>query len=192
MDFDDEVVSALPGASSRAEAPLPSLLTSEAGVPPFPPSAARRLTRERTRAPAQCRCPAPPSAAFHQRLHFEQLDQRAAARQRAVALEQRLLLDRLELEILRQRVDQFVVRHLLRQAALGERAAEERGQQRFELLAFCFEQLGRLAESAARQAARSMPGGRATSMTACSSPTMRKRSRPRSTMLNRPSDSRST
>ena len=56
----------------------------------------------------------PAHAFIHQRLHFEQFHERSTARERAVAFEQRLLLDWLELEILRQRIDEFIVRHLLR------------------------------------------------------------------------------
>ena len=42
-------------------------------------------------------------------LHLEQLDEALAARQDAVALEQRLPLHRIETEVLRQRVDEVVV-----------------------------------------------------------------------------------
>jgi hypothetical protein len=49
---------------------------------------------------------------LHQHLHLDQLDERAAPRQHAGTFQQRLLLERLQLEILRQRVDQIVVGHV--------------------------------------------------------------------------------
>ena len=66
------------------------------------------------------------------RFHLEQLDHRSAARNRAAALEQRLLLDRLELEVLGERVDEILVRHGRRQLLLADRAVEERAERRFQ------------------------------------------------------------
>ena len=54
-------------------------------------------------------------------LHLQQLDQRPAAGEQAVALEERLLLDRLELEVLRERVDQILVGHRRRDLAARRR-----------------------------------------------------------------------
>ena len=44
-------------------------------------------------------------------LHFEQLDQGFAALQQAFAFEQRLLFDRLQFQVLRERVDEILVGH---------------------------------------------------------------------------------
>ena len=42
------------------------------------------------------------------RLHFQQFDERSAAREQAVTLEERLFLERLELHVLRQGVDHLI------------------------------------------------------------------------------------
>src|SRR5579872_7011838 len=54
-------------------------------------------------------------AARSHQFHLEQLRERLRALQEARLLEERLLLERLEVEILRQRVDQILVRHRGRQ-----------------------------------------------------------------------------
>jgi len=51
----------------------------------------------------------------------------------AVAFEQRLLLHRVEVEILRQGVDEILVRHVPRHHRLSAGCLEPIGQQRFEL-----------------------------------------------------------
>ena len=50
-----------------------------------------------------------PAAARRVQLHFQQIDQRAAAREDSVALQQRLMLERLEIQVLRKRVDKILV-----------------------------------------------------------------------------------
>ena len=60
----------------------------------------------------------PGGAAQRDRSHLEQVDQRLAAREHAVAFEQRLAFERLEREILRQRVDEILIGYGLRQFRL--------------------------------------------------------------------------
>ena len=64
--------------------------------------------------------------------HFQQLDERSAAVEQAVALEQRLFLDRLELEVLRERVDQIFVRHRRRDLRLRAASVRLRHEQRLQ------------------------------------------------------------
>src|SRR6478672_10021424 len=50
-----------------------------------------------------------PPAARSVELHFEQIDQRAAAREHAIAFEQRLVLEHVKIEVLSERVDEIFV-----------------------------------------------------------------------------------
>src|SRR5688572_4817597 len=67
-----------------------------------------------------------------ERLDLEQLDEAAAPLEDAVALEQRLTFERLEREVLRQRVDQVFVGDGRRKLRIAAAALDRRRQQRFE------------------------------------------------------------
>src|SRR5439155_26733827 len=65
----------------------------------------------------------------HHDLHLERLDERLGSRPEAVSLEQRLLLDRLQVQILSERVDELLVGHSRR----DHRIATPAGPCRVEL-----------------------------------------------------------
>ena len=64
---------------------------------------------------------------------LDQFDQRPGPAGGVLAFEQRLLLHRVEVEILRQGVDEILVRHVPRHHRLSAGCLEPIGQQRFEL-----------------------------------------------------------
>src|ERR1051325_9691515 len=69
-----------------------------------------------------------PPAAWRVELHFEQVDQRAATGEHAVAFEQRLPLEDLEVEILSERVHKIFVRHRWWKLRFGAHALDCRGE----------------------------------------------------------------
>ena len=75
-----------------------------------------------------------------QRLHLEQFDERLGARRNSRLLEQRLLFDRLEIEILRERIHQVLVAHRFRRAGVDSAAAFGRRHQRLEPCALLAQQ----------------------------------------------------
>ena len=75
-----------------------------------------------------------PAAARRVDFNLEQLDERAAAGEDAVAFEQRLVLDGVEVEILREGVDQILVRHRRRKFRFGAHALDGHRQHGFEAL----------------------------------------------------------
>jgi hypothetical protein len=66
--------------------------------------------------------------------HFEQIDQRAAARQHAVAFEQGLMLEDVEVEVLRQRIYEIFVRNGGRKFRLRPHALDGGREHRLEAL----------------------------------------------------------
>ena len=69
------------------------------------------------------------------RLHFQQFHHRAAARERSQPFQQRQLFHWIELQLLRQRVDEVLVGHRLREP-VGEAAGEQWRQQVLQLATF--------------------------------------------------------
>src|SRR5262245_15466929 len=78
--------------------------------------------------------PSFPAAAGGHALHFQELKQGAAAGKHAITLEQRLPLKRIEVDILRERVDQIVVGNCRREAWFGAAALDRGGEHRLEPL----------------------------------------------------------
>jgi hypothetical protein len=72
---------------------------------------------------------------------FQQIDQRAAAREDAVAFEERLVLDDLEIKVLGQRIHEILIRHRRREFRLGADAFDGGGQHGLEPLALMPERL---------------------------------------------------
>jgi hypothetical protein len=79
-----------------------------------------------------------------QRLHLEQLDEALAPLENAVAFEQRLALERVELEVLGKGVDEVLVADRLRQPRLRPGPLHGDGEQRLQAVAMA-PQLGPIA-----------------------------------------------
>src|SRR5258705_2717476 len=74
-------------------------------------------------------------AARGMEIHLEQVDQRAAPREDAVTFEQRLALDDFELQVLRERVDEVLVRHRRREPLVRSHSFDGGGEHGLEPLA---------------------------------------------------------